>query len=100
MLAHLDTVGEAVLPVERPGLEGGYANLAVELRAPGLLVGLDEQPQPPALERVPGCRLPAAAPVRQVERKPALCELENQMGDRGFEPRTSALSERRSNQLS
>jgi hypothetical protein len=78
--AHRDIRRKAMLPVERSRLERGDANVAVELRAPRLLVGLDKESKPPAVERVPGRRPLAAAPVRQVEGKPALCEVENQSG--------------------
>src|SRR5581483_9601012 len=40
---------------------------------------------------------PAVSPVKRAKRPEAASEA---LGDRGFEPRTSALSERRSNRLS
>jgi hypothetical protein len=56
---------------EDAGLQRGHAHLAVELRAPGLLVGLDSQAQQAGADLVAGGRPLARAPLRQVVREPS-----------------------------
>ena len=58
-------------PREDAGLERRHAHSAVELRAPGRLVGLDQQPQSAVAELVPGGRALARAPVGEIVRNPA-----------------------------
>jgi hypothetical protein len=59
-------------PANSPVWSDDTRDLAVEVRTPRLLVGLDQEPERAAADLVAGGGALAAAPVRKVVREPAI----------------------------
>ena len=60
----------ALGPGEQAGLKRRHPEVAVDVRRPGFLVGLDAEAQAPAAHLVAGSRRASGAPVRQVVGQP------------------------------